>query len=157
MFLFSSLLSFSPLAEPGPACLTPDMMEPGFFAVSMPYGQDVTPWYERVFSAVRVRRNESRSDSGYADILRSGSLVIELIYHQEPLSRDQLAPGSRLIQWSGLVKAGPAVRADLRQVSECLERRGVEILWLVSDAEAGMDNLRIAAPNGVAIDIIARH
>lgn len=136
-------------------CLTPEMMERGFFAVSNPTGRDVTAWYERVFNAKRIRRNEG--GSGRADVLMSGPLMIEVIYPAEPIEREKIRPGARRIQWTGVTKSGATVRANLRRVADCLEAGGENVASFYPDTEVGIDFMTIVDPNGTVIDIVAEH
>jgi catechol 2,3-dioxygenase-like lactoylglutathione lyase family enzyme len=120
-FLFVSLAAFA--ETPAPAARA--LQGPTFVALSVARLEASMDWYTRLFGLATALRIDMPDGSGRIAILRSDSLVVELIEHKTAVAPPPAIAQDRYLE-RGIFKAGFFV-ADLDEFLRVLEAQKVTL------------------------------
>lgn len=151
------LFSLNSLALPqSQSCFYQVKIEPAFIAFTASKNSQLGAWYKKTFDLETVKEFAFPDGSVTGILMRKEEFIVEVFYRDEVHEKIDYAPKSKTEQWTGVMKSGFYVNADLIQLKQCLLEQGVQATRIWQDKKLGIDLLQVIDPNKNVLEIIQR-
>ena len=130
--LVSVLICSSAYARPG-SCFDSVKIEPGFIAINSNTDSELGDWYQSLFG-LEIVKEFSFPDSAAAGVLmHRGEFIIEIFYWADVLQLSGDTHRHSAAQRHGVTKVGVFTDANLLDLQQCLNEKGVNAGRIFSD------------------------
>lgn len=137
-------------------CLSEITLEPSFIAFTTHKNSELGEWYKNTFGLEIVKEFAFPDGSITGILMRKGEFVVEIFYRNAALKKSDFKPGSDAEQWSGFMKFGFYIDANLIDLKACLIRKNINAGRIFIDDNLGVDLLQVIDPEGNVLEIISR-
>lgn len=144
-------------AQETETCFDAVKLEPAFIAFSTSKDSKLGTWYQETFGLEIVKEFSFPDGSVTGVLMKRDEFVVELFYRKNGYDTKDYVPNSKSDEWKGFMKFGMYTNANLKELRDCLKKKGVNAGRIYNDKNLKVDLLQVIDPEGNVLEIISRH